>query len=136
MEGSEGLVHPMADDLPGQAVVFKAEGHLVGAVHGKKLTARILKNRGGQLADLADTHPCGVLSVQAAKAFQLSFVKLRYQPVNAPQQRGFSAPAASAKHHTASRRNTSGSLSKHRGFSLRILKFKFKIYHCKRFPPG
>jgi len=50
-------------------VVFKTEGHFIGAVHRKKLTSRILKYRCCQLADLADTQPGGVLPVQAAKAF-------------------------------------------------------------------
>ena len=59
-----------------QAEILQPEGHFVGAVHGKKLTSRILKHRSRQLADFADTYPSGVLSVQAAKALQLSLVKL------------------------------------------------------------
>ena len=117
-------------------MVFKAEGHFVGAVHGKKLTAGILKHRSRQLTDLADAHPGGVLSVQTAKAFQLSLVKLRYQPVDAPQQRGFSASAASAKHHTAPRRDAVADLSETGQLRLRILEFKFKLYHRKPFSLG
>ena len=63
MEDSEGLVHPPPDFILRQTVIFKTEGHLIGTVHGKKLTPRILKYRGGQFADFADTHPGGVLSV-------------------------------------------------------------------------
>ena len=68
MEDPEGLIYPPPDFILRQTVIFKTEGHLIGTVHGKKLTPRILKNRGGQFADLADTQPGGVLPVQAAKA--------------------------------------------------------------------
>ena len=134
MEDPEGLIYPPPDFILRQTVIFKTEGHFIGTVHSKKLTSRILKYRCCQLADLADTQPGGVLPVQAAKALQLSLLNLRYQSVDAPQQRGFSASAASAEHHAASGRNAAGSLSKHPGFSLCILKFKFKIYHRKRSP--
>ena len=76
MEDPEGLIYPPSDFILRQTVVFQSEGHFIGAVHGKKLTSRILKYRRCQLADLADTQPGGVLPVQAAKALQLSLVKL------------------------------------------------------------
>ena len=41
-----------------------------------------------------------------------------------------------AEHHTASRRDAAGSQSKHLGFFLCILKFKFKIYPEILFPCG
>ena len=69
MKDPEGLLHPLTDFILRQTVIFKTEGHFIGAVHGEKLAARILKDRGGQLADLADTQPSGVLPVQVAKAF-------------------------------------------------------------------
>lgn len=69
MKDPEGLIYPPSDFILRQTVIFKTEGHFIGAVHGKKLTPRILKYRGGQFADFADTHPGGVLPVQAAKAF-------------------------------------------------------------------
>ena len=96
MKHTEGFIHPLTDGFLRQAEILQPEGHFIGAVHSKKLTARILKHRSRQLANLADTYPSGVLSVQTAKAPQLSLVKLWYQPVNAPQQRGFSTSAASA----------------------------------------
>ena len=133
MKGSEGLVHPMADGLLEQAMVFKAKGHFIGAVYGKKLTSRILKNRGGPLADLADAHPCGVLPVQAAKALPLSLVKLWDQSVDAPQQCGFSASAASAEHHAASGWDAAADFLQGGLLFFCILKFKFKIYHYKLF---
>lgn len=129
MKDPEGLIYPPSDFILRQTVIFKTEGHFIGTVHSKKLTSRILKYRCCQLADLADTHPGDVMPVQAAKAPQLSFVKLRYQPVNAPQQRGFSASAASAEHHAASRRDAVADLSENGQLCLRILEFKFKIYH-------
>ena len=76
MEDPEGRIYPLPYFILRQTVIFKTEGHLIGTVHGKKLTSRILKHRSRQLADLADTYPSGVLSVQAAKALQLSLVKL------------------------------------------------------------
>ena len=133
MKDPEGILHPLTDFILRQTVIFKAEGHFIGTVHGKKLTPRILKYRCCQLADLADTQPGGVLSVQAAEALQLSLVKLRYQSVDAPQQRGFSAAAASAEHHAASRRDAAADLSEDGQLCLRILEFKFKIYHRKLF---
>ena len=133
MEDPEGLVHPPPNFILRQTVIFKTEGHLIRAVHGKKLTPRILKYRGGQFADLADTHPGGVLSVQAAKAPQLSLIKLRYQSVDAPQQRGFSASAASAEHHATSRRDAAADFLQGGLLFFCILKFKFKIYHRKLF---
>ena len=133
MKDPEGLIYPPSDFILRQTVIFKTEGHFIGTVHGKKLTSRILKNRGGQFADLADTQPGGVLSVQAAKAPQLSLIKLRDQSVDAPQQRGFSASAASAEHHAASRRDAAADLSEDGQLCLRILEFKFKIYHRKLF---
>ena len=69
MKDPEGILHPLTDFILRQTVIFKAEGHFIGTVHGEKLAARILKDRCGQLTDLADTHPGGVLPVQAAKAF-------------------------------------------------------------------
>ena len=69
MKDPEGLLHPPSDFILRQTVIFKTEGHFIGAVHGEKLAARILKYRCCQLADFADTHPGGVLPVQAAKAF-------------------------------------------------------------------
>ena len=77
MEDPEGRIYPLPYFILRQTVIFKTEGHLIGTVHGKKLTPRILKYRGGQFADFADTHPGDVLSVQAAKAPQLSLIKLR-----------------------------------------------------------
>ena len=47
MEDPEGLIYPPPDFILRQTVIFKTEGHLIGTVHGKKLTPRILKNRGG-----------------------------------------------------------------------------------------
>ena len=76
MKDPEGLIYPPSDFILRQTVIFKTEGHFIGAVHGEKLAARILKDRGGQLADLADTYSGGVLPIQAAKAFSLSLVKL------------------------------------------------------------
>ena len=76
MKHTEGLLHPLTDGFLRQAEILQPEGHFIRAVHGKKLTSRILKHRSRQLADLADTYPSGVLSVQAAKALQLSLVKL------------------------------------------------------------
>ena len=76
MKDPEGLIYLPPDFILRQTMIFKTEGHFSRAVHGKKLTSRILKNRGGQLTDLADTQPGGVLPVQAAKALQLSLVKL------------------------------------------------------------
>ena len=131
MKHTEGLVYPPPDFILRQTVIFKTEGHFIGAVHGKKLTSRILKNRGGQLADLADTHPGGVLPVQAAKTLQRPLVKLWDQSVDAPQQRGFSAAAASAEHHTASRRNAAVDFLQGGLVFFCILKFEFKIYHHK-----
>ena len=136
MKDPEGLLHPLTDFLLRQTVIFKTEGHFIGTVHGKKLTSRILKYRCCQLADLADTQPGGVLPVQAAEALQLSLVKLWYQSVDAPQQRGFSASAASAEHHAASRRDAAADLSEDGQLCLRILEFKFKIYHRKLFSIG
>ena len=72
MKDPEGLIYPPSDFILRQTVIFKTEGHFIGAVHGEKLAARILKDRGGQLADLADladTYSGGVLPIQAAKAF-------------------------------------------------------------------
>ena len=76
MKDPEGLIYPPSDFILRQTVIFKTEGHFIGTVHGKKLTSRILKYRCCQFADLADTQPGGVLPVQAAKALQLSLVKL------------------------------------------------------------
>ena len=61
MEDPEGRIYPMPYFILRQTVIFKTEGHLIGTVHGKKLTPRILKYRCCQLADLADTQPGGVL---------------------------------------------------------------------------
>ena len=133
MEDPEGLIYPPPDFILRQTVIFKTEGHLIGTVHGKKLTSRILKYRCCQLADLADTQPGGVLPVQAAKALQLSLVKLWDQSVDAPQQCGLSASAASAEHHAASRRDAAADLSEDGQLRLRILEFKFKLYHRKLF---
>ena len=47
--------------------------------------------------------------------------------------RGFSASAASAEHHAASRRDATADLSEDGQLCLRILEFKFKIYHRKLF---
>ena len=133
MKDPEGLIYPPPDFIVRQTVIFKTEGHFIGTVHGKKLTSRILKYRCCQLADLADTQPGGVLSVQAAKAPQLSLIKLRYQSVDAPQQRGFSASAASAEHHAASRRDAAADFLQGGLLFFCILKFKFKFYHRKLF---
>ena len=133
MKDPEGLIYPPSDFILRQTVIFKTEGHFIGTVHGKKLTSRILKYRCCQLADLADTQPGGVLPVQAAKALQLSLVKLRDQSIDAPQQRGFSASAASAEHHAASRRDASADFLQGGLLFFCILKFKFKIYHRKLF---
>ena len=133
MKDPEGLLHPLTDFILRQTVIFKTEGHFIRTVHGKKLTSRVLKYRCCQLTDLADTHPGGVLPVQAAEALQLSLVKLWDQPVNAPEQRGFSASAASAEHHAASRLDAAADLSETWQLRLRILEFEFKFYHCKLF---
>ena len=69
MKDPEGLIYPPSDFILRQTVIFKTEGHFIGAVYGKKLTSRILIYRCCQLADLADTQPSGVLPVQVAKAF-------------------------------------------------------------------
>ena len=69
MKHTEGLLHPLTDGFLRQAEILQPEGHFIRAVHGKKLTSRILKHRSRQLADLADTQSGGVLPVQAAKAF-------------------------------------------------------------------
>ena len=133
MEDPEGRIYSLPYFILRQTVIFKTEGHLIGAVHGKKLTSRILKYRCCQLADLADTQPGGALSVQAAEAPQLSLIKLRYQSVDAPQQRGFSASAASAEHHAMSRRDAAADFLQGGLLFFCILKFKFKIYHRKLF---
>ena len=93
----------------------------------------MLKDGGGQLAGLADTHSGGVLPVQTAEALQLSLVKLRNQTVDTAQQRGLSAAAAAAEHHAASGGDAAADFLKSRMFLFCILKFKFKIYHCKLF---
>ena len=130
MKDPEGLIYPPSDFILRQTVIFKTEGHFIGTVHSKKLTSRILKYRCRQLADLADTQPGGVLPVQAAKALQLSLVKLWDQSVDAPQQCGLSASAASAEHHAAPGGDAAADFLQSSPFFFRILKFKFKIYHC------
>ena len=136
MKDPEGLIYPPSDFILRQTVIFKTEGHFIGTVHSKKLTSRILKYRCCQFADFADTQPGGVLPVQAAEALPLSLIKLRYQSIDAPQQRGFSASAASAEHHAASRRDAAAHLTETGQLCLRILEFKFKLYHRKLFSIG
>ena len=68
MKDPEGLIYPPSDFILRQTVIFKTEGHFIGAVHGEKLAARILKDRGGQLADLADTYSGGVPAHSGGKS--------------------------------------------------------------------
>ena len=136
MYGRVFFVHAPPNLLLQQTVIFQTERDLVGAVDGKKLAARVLKNRSRQLADLANGQPRGVPSVQAAEARQRALVKLWDQPVDAPQQRRFAAATAATEHHTAPRRDASGGFLQSCLFFLRVLKCKLKIDHNALFSAG
>ena len=99
------------------------------SVHGEELAAGILENRRRQLSYLADAQPGSILPVQAAEAFQLPLVKLRDKPVYAPEQRRLPTAAAAAEHDAAPFRYAPSGLPERGSLFLRILEFKFKIYH-------
>ena len=51
----KGFIYPIPYLFLRQAVVFKPECDLVGAVYSEELTARILKDRCRKLPDFTDT---------------------------------------------------------------------------------
>ena len=122
MEHPEGFVHTPADLFLRDAVIFQSERHLAGTVDRKELTARILKNRRRQFADLADAQIGVFLTGEPAEPFPLALIKLRDQPIDAAQQRRFSAAAAPAEHHAAALRHRAADLLQRGALFLRVLK--------------
>ena len=57
----------------------------------------------------------------------------RISRISAAHRSRLSASAASAEHHAASRRDAAADLSEDGQLCLRILEFKFKLYHRKLF---
>ena len=60
---TKGLIDPIPYLFLRQAVVFKSECDLVGAVYSEKLTAWILKDRCRKLSDFTNTKVCCAMPV-------------------------------------------------------------------------